>query len=225
MLQGQLMLQQCLPAPAPLLTQEAPWSTSACWIASLHGTSGNPKNDGGAKLEARIIFISLCNDSTKQRHWYAEFSMFCCVRQKSSQRTEEKWYGTRTYEPNERQKSSQRTEEKWYGTHTYTPNESWNHVADLMMVTHRERESADILYSEEKCVVPRSIHYNGNPATAELLLRIIMSVNQLSISGAVADWCGEFVQQISDPCSSGTGKLGARTHRKIRKPSRRDSCK
>ena len=95
MLQGHLMLQQCLPAPAPLLTQEAPWSTSACWIASSHGTSGNPKNDGGAKFEDRIIFISLCNDSDWRTAQNKEIGMpnslcFCCVRQKSSQRTEEK---------------------------------------------------------------------------------------------------------------------------------------
>ena len=38
---------------------------------------------------------------------------------------------------------------------------------------------------------------NGDPATAELLFRIIISVNQLSIHGAVSDWCEEFAQQIS----------------------------
>ena len=46
---------------------------------------------------------------------------------------------------------------------------------------------------------------NADPATAELLLRIIISVNQLSIYGAVADWCEELAQQISDHSSSSTG--------------------
>ena len=42
------------------------------------------------------------------------------------------------------------------------------------------------------------IHYNADPATAELLYRIIISVSHLSMYGAVADWCEELVQQISD---------------------------
>ena len=53
------------------------------------------------------------------------------------------------------------------------------------------------------------IPYKGESATAELLVRIIDSVNQLSIFGAVSDWCEEFAQQISDPYSSSTGELVA----------------
>ena len=55
-----------------------------------------------------------------------------------------------------------------------------------------------------------SIHYNGDSATAELVLRIIISVNQLSINGAVSDRCEELAQQISDHPSSSTGKLVAK---------------
>ena len=47
-----------------------------------------------------------------------------------------------------------------------------------------------------------SIHCNADPATAELLFRIIIPVSQLSIYGAVAAWCEELAPQISDHSSS-----------------------
>ena len=50
----------------------------------------------------------------------------------------------------------------------------------------------------------KSIHHNADPGTAELLFRIITSVNQLSVCGAVADWCEELAQQIADLSSTGT---------------------
>ena len=37
----------------------------------------------------------------------------------------------------------------------------------------------------------KTIHYNGSEETRELILRTIISVNQLSIYGAVADLCNE----------------------------------
>ena len=49
-----------------------------------------------------------------------------------------------------------------------------------------------------------SIHYNGDSTTAELLFRIIISFNQLSVYGAILDWCEELSQQISDHSFSST---------------------
>ena len=40
-----------------------------------------------------------------------------------------------------------------------------------------------------------SIYYSTEPATAELLLRIIVSVNQLTINRAMVDWCQELAQR------------------------------
>ena len=37
----------------------------------------------------------------------------------------------------------------------------------------------------------KSIHFNGSEETIELILRAIISVNQISICGAVADLCKE----------------------------------
>ena len=53
-----------------------------------------------------------------------------------------------------------------------------------------------------------SIHFCGDDDTAELVLRTIISVNQLSIDGAVADVCDELAWRISG-CSESTGKLVA----------------
>ena len=42
-----------------------------------------------------------------------------------------------------------------------------------------------------------SIYFNGDKSNAELLFRTIISVDQLSVYGAVAEWSGELAQQIS----------------------------
>ena len=42
--------------------------------------------------------------------------------------------------------------------------------------------------------------------TAEMLSGTIISVNQLSVYGAIADWCGKLGQQISDNAFSSTWK-------------------
>ena len=53
------------------------------------------------------------------------------------------------------------------------------------------------------------LHFCGDDNSAELVLRTIISVNQLSFYRAVADMCGELACRISD-CSESTGKLVAR---------------
>ena len=53
-----------------------------------------------------------------------------------------------------------------------------------------------------------STHFCGDPQTVEVILRTIISVNQLSVYGAVADMCEELASRISD-CSANTVKLVA----------------
>ena len=43
-----------------------------------------------------------------------------------------------------------------------------------------------------------SIHYNGDSSTAEFLCRTTIPVSQLSVYGAISDWCEELAQQTSD---------------------------
>ena len=40
---------------------------------------------------------------------------------------------------------------------------------------------------KQRCVGKKSIHYNGSAESVELILRTVISVNQLSIYGVVAD--------------------------------------
>ena len=40
----------------------------------------------------------------------------------------------------------------------------------------------------------KTIHYNGTDETIELILRTVISVNQLSVYGAAADRCGELAR-------------------------------
>ena len=54
-----------------------------------------------------------------------------------------------------------------------------------------------------------SIHYNAEPATAELFLRIIVSVNQLSIQEAIAGWCQELAQRVEAHSPQSTETLVA----------------
>ena len=76
---------------------------------------------------------------------------------------------------------------------------------------------AVIRCSEETCPLPRaplkskggrktSINFDADPHTAELLLLTIVSVNQLSIYGAVADWCQELTQRAEAHLSQSTGR-------------------
>ena len=50
-----------------------------------------------------------------------------------------------------------------------------------------------------------SIQFNGSDETVEVILRTVISVNQLSVHRAVAKMCGELAWKIYK-CSKGTGK-------------------
>ena len=108
------------------------------------------------------------------------------------------------------------SEKKWYGTQTYKPTWKWDRVAENMMNNFSESghhpfrgssglERGDL---ESKGKGKLFIHFCGDDGTAELVLRTIISVNQLSIYGAVADMCDELTCRISG-CSESTGKLVA----------------
>ena len=50
---------------------------------------------------------------------------------------------------------------------------------------------------KSKGIGKSSIHVNGNDETVEVVLRTIISVNQLSIDGTAADMCEELAWKIS----------------------------
>ena len=50
-----------------------------------------------------------------------------------------------------------------------------------------------------------TIHYHAEPTTALVLLRIIVSVNQLSVYGAIAGWCQDLAQRVEPHSPQSTG--------------------
>ena len=116
------------------------------------------------------------------------------------------------------------SEKKWYGTHTYKPIGEWDRVAEDMMINFSEsghpvfRGSSALergaLKSKGKGKL--SIHFCGDDDTAEVVLRATVSINQLSVYGAVADMCDElglenhwlFRKCIESRCSEQVGDHG-----------------
>ena len=88
----------------------------------------------------------------------------------------------------------------------------WDEVAENMMIYFAEsghtlfRPSSAVergdMKSKEKGM--NSIQFNGSDETIELILRTVISVNQFSVYGAVADLCGELARD-----SKGTERSGA----------------
>ena len=88
-------------------------------------------------------------------------------------------------------------EKKWYGTHGCKPDGQWDEVAENMMINFAEsifRASSASGRGDLKSKGMKSIHFNGSDETIELILQTVLSVNQLSVYGAVADLCGEIVR-------------------------------
>ena len=91
------------------------------------------------------------------------------------------------------------SEKKWFGTYSDKPGRVWDQSAEDMMLELTETihplfrasiafESGE-LRSKEGC--KKTNHFNGSEKNIELILRTVMSANQLSIYGAVADICAE----------------------------------
>ena len=94
------------------------------------------------------------------------------------------------------------SEKKWYPSEN-SPQGEWDHVAEDMLLKFAESGhpifrattplSGGKLKSKGKGKV--SIHFSAEPETINTIYRIILSANQLSIYGAVAAICDEFVGQ------------------------------
>ena len=107
------------------------------------------------------------------------------------------------------------SEEKWCGTYTNKPDGSWNQSAENMMANFSGsgrpifRASSAFERGElrSKEGGKKSIHFNGSNENIELLLRTVISANQLSIFGEVADLCNEAPKDFRAP-----GKPAAPDH-------------
>ena len=89
------------------------------------------------------------------------------------------------------------SEKKWYSTNKERPGAKWDRVAELMMIKFGEsghpvfRATSPLSRGmlKNKGVGQLSIHFCADEGTIETLFRTMISVNQLSICGAVANMC------------------------------------
>ena len=92
------------------------------------------------------------------------------------------------------------SEKKWYSTYIDRPRGEWDRVAELMMIKFREsghpvfRATSPVSRGtlKSKGGGKLSIHFRADGDTIETIFRTIISVNQLSIYGAVSDLCEEY---------------------------------
>ena len=90
-------------------------------------------------------------------------------------------------------------EKKWYPSEN-SPQGVWDHVAEDMLLKFAEsghpifRATTPLSRGKLKCKGKGkvSIHFSADQDTVDTIYRIILSVNQLSIYGAVAAMCDEF---------------------------------
>ena len=92
------------------------------------------------------------------------------------------------------------SEKKWYSAEENSPQEAWGHIADEMLLEFAKSGhpifrattplSRGILKSKGHGKL--SIHFTADYPKIETNFRIIISVNQLSVYGAVAAFCEEF---------------------------------
>ena len=86
---------------------------------------------------------------------------------------------------------------KWYSGEENSPKEAWDHIADEMLLEFAE-SGHPIFRATTPCQLKSkghgklSIHCTADYPTIETFFRIIISVNQLFIYGAVANICEEF---------------------------------
>ena len=90
-------------------------------------------------------------------------------------------------------------EKKWYGTLPCTLEGKWDSTATQMV--ERFQDTGHPVFKSSSALSRGllkkkngrdTIHFKADASNTELLFRIIQSVNQLNIYGAVSDWCEQF---------------------------------
>ena len=77
-------------------------------------------------------------------------------------------------------------EKKWYGTLPYTPEGKDTGHPVFKSISALSRGILEKKNGQD------TTHFNADASNTELLFQIIHSVNQLSIYGAVTNWCEQF---------------------------------
>ena len=138
----------------------------------------------------RIIFMSMFNDIV----WYSKGNVQTCE------------YNSKTIGQYARRFPRGHwsflgpgSEKKWYGTCDHKPDGSWDRTAERTLLTLAETEHPVFRGTSalergdlrSKGSGKTSKHFSGSTKNIELLLEMVISVNQLSIYGAVADMIEE----------------------------------
>ena len=92
------------------------------------------------------------------------------------------------------------SEKKWYSISEDSPHGEWDNMAERMMLEFAESGRPNFRATsplsrgrlKSKGHGKLSIHYCADLETIETIFRIIVSVNQLSFYGAVAEMCEEY---------------------------------
>ena len=92
------------------------------------------------------------------------------------------------------------SEKKWYLFREDSPQGEWDKIAEKMMLTFAEsghpvlRATSPVSRGvlKSKGVGKMSIHFCADGDTIETVFRTIISVNQFSLYGAVAEMCEEY---------------------------------
>ena len=92
------------------------------------------------------------------------------------------------------------SEKKWYSMEENCPQGIWDHIADKMLLEFAEsgcpifRATTPLSRGnlKSKGHGELSFHFAADQETIETIFRIIVSANQLSLYGAVANMCEEF---------------------------------
>ena len=109
------------------------------------------------------------------------------------------------------------SEKKWYGIYDGKPDVSWNRTAEKMLQNFKDSghpifrctSTLERGQLRSKGGGKTTIHFNGSTENIELLLQIVISVNQLSLHGAVADMIAELPDdQIAPGKPVASGQLG-----------------
>ena len=101
------------------------------------------------------------------------------------------------------------SEKKWYSTHESKPRGEWDRVTELMMIKFGEsghpvfRATSPLSRGtlKSKGGGKLSTHFCPDEGTIETVFRTIISVNQVSVYGAVSDLCDESIA-----CQTRTGR-------------------
>ena len=138
----------------------------------------------------RIIFMSMFNDIS----WGSKDNKKEC--ESSAQLVS---IYARRFSPGQWPFLGPGSEKKWYSTHEYQPQGEWDRVAEQMMIKCAESRhpifrstsplSRGVLKSKGGGQL--LIHFCADGETVETVFPTIVSVNQLSIYGAVSDMCEE----------------------------------